>query len=181
MKETIKFYYQFIPPCNWYNNCRMILKDNSWNEIRKEVIQEHDNKCYWCNEKMKGLHCHEVFVFENNIQVLKEFIPLCPTCHEATHIRHTVFKYTDIPDYIEKHIRKITNKSCKRDIKNFIKDVRKDFKKYMLDLSYVVKYAKEKNIPLESNFKKLDKYNIKDYIKLKPYKNMKLFNFSNSY
>ena len=38
MKETIKFYYQFIPPCNWYNNCRMILKDNSWNEIRKEVI-----------------------------------------------------------------------------------------------------------------------------------------------
>lgn len=177
--KKINFYYQNIPPNTWGNNCRQILDKNSWKLVRDTVMLKTHHICSWCkitemqlHDKYKkesnfkkrvlkcNLHLHEKFIFEGNKQILVEFIPLCNTCHSSTHIRQTIYKYTDIPGHIEKHIKKLTKKPCRADINRFIKECRKNKTKYEVDLSYLDEFAVKNNIELKSTWLKLDRFNI---------------------
>ena len=173
----MEFYYQFIPPGNWFNNCRQILIDESWDTVRK--IVRKNKSCVWCGND-NNIHAHEVFEFKKDTQILTNIIPICETCHKACHIRGTVFKNKEIPLYIEKHIKKITGKACKRKINRFIDESRKNTTKYKIDLTYINQFAKDHNVILESCYLELSKFGFykDDYsnIKLKESKKMSLFN-----
>lgn len=161
-----QFYFQHIPHLSWGRNCRNVLTKHSWNEVRTIVLQSNMFRCQWCGvhqDYLKDrfstknyksyLNAHEVWVFDDDKQVLTDIIPLCHMCHQATHIRNHLYNNNgEVTNAMLKHLKKITGHGQKRNINNFI-NTQIDNNKYLIDITYLNDLAVKNNITLASEYK----------------------------
>lgn len=84
-----KISFELIPEPLWGKNLREFLTPEEWNRISHKVREK--GVCSACGRK-SDLHAHERWTYDDkkHIQILKEIVPLCDDCHNATHIGHAI-------------------------------------------------------------------------------------------
>jgi hypothetical protein len=57
-----------------------------WNDLRKQVLEQHMNRCVNCRQVKQGLEIHHIVpVRQAGSHSLSNLVPLCGRCHEAAH------------------------------------------------------------------------------------------------
>ncbi len=86
--ENYKLSIELVPRTSWCNNLRNRMSREDWDKVRRIAYREHGYKCAVCGATDIQLHCHEVWEYddEKRIQLLREFVALCPLCHHVKHI-----------------------------------------------------------------------------------------------
>jgi len=86
--EIYKLTIELVPSSCWYNNLRKALPGSIWKGLRLQVYADYDHKCAVCEAEGRGLNCHEVWEYadEIHIQTLKGFVALCNLCHHVKHL-----------------------------------------------------------------------------------------------
>lgn len=58
----------------------------NWDDLRKQVLERHLNRCVNCHRADSSLHIHHVVPVEQaGTHRTSNLVPLCPRCHEAAH------------------------------------------------------------------------------------------------
>lgn len=76
------------PPRALYKiNPRLILGKERWDEIRRWVYKNYDNKCAACGKSKVRLEAHEMYHIDKQKGILriKDIVPLCFDCHMFVH------------------------------------------------------------------------------------------------
>ena len=104
-----KLNFELVPDGCWYSNLRSILSKKQWDYLRQYAKEKSDGKCSICGRKIKGLHAHERWSYDekNAVQKLEDIIALCPDCHAVIHIGYTQLKGDE--EKAEKHFMKVNN------------------------------------------------------------------------
>lgn len=87
-KKSLKLTIELVPNSSYYDNLRKFIKRSEWDQLRKRIYAEYDNKCGICGTVSNRLNCHEIWEYDdkNHEQNLLGFIALCPLCHHIKHI-----------------------------------------------------------------------------------------------
>lgn len=100
----------------WGFNLRKILKQSTWDKIRKKVYQRANYKCEICG--LKGIYgkghpveCHELWSYDevNKIQKLSGLLALCPLCHQVKHFGFTSLRGEYYKNRAKKHLMYVNN------------------------------------------------------------------------
>lgn len=104
-----KLNFELVPDGCWYSNLRSILSKKQWDYLRQYAKEKSDGKCSICGRKIKGLHAHERWSYDekNAVQKLEDIIAVCPDCHAVIHIGYTQLKGDE--EKAEKHFMKVNN------------------------------------------------------------------------
>ena len=84
----MKLSIELVPRSAWYKNVRSSVTPLEWERIRLDVLSKAKHSCDICGVRMQGLHCHEIFEYDDflGIQKLVKIVALCPPCHRTKHI-----------------------------------------------------------------------------------------------
>ena len=77
-----------VPRSSWYKSLANLLDKETWKMIRKRELRRAGYKCEICGYSGKGLHCHEIWEYDDKrkIQKLVGYRILCERCHLAHHL-----------------------------------------------------------------------------------------------
>ena len=118
MTSRLRLTIELVPATSWYNNMRKVIPKAEWDNIRKSVYAEQNNRCGICGAEGR-LECHELWEYddEKHIQTLRGFIALCSLCHRVKHIGLAgIHASKGILDYeqVVDHFLKVNE--CSRDV-----------------------------------------------------------------
>lgn len=88
---TLRLTIELVPKRCWYSNMRQVLTREEWDELRRRVYAEYQQRCGICSA-WRGpgswLHCHERWSYDDraHVQRLEGFMALCEWCHLVKHI-----------------------------------------------------------------------------------------------
>ena len=102
-----KLNVELVPDGCWYSNLRSILSKKQWDFLRDYAKEKSGGKCSICGKKVKGLHAHERWSYDekNAVQKLEDIIAVCPDCHSVIHIGRT--QLLGFEDDAIKHFKKV--------------------------------------------------------------------------
>jgi len=81
-------FVDLIPETSWYQNTRTILREESWERVRRMVYRRAGFQCEACHvQRADGarLEAHERWSYKGGTQELRRLICLCSDCHTSTH------------------------------------------------------------------------------------------------
>jgi hypothetical protein len=163
-KNELKLTIELVPKTSWCTNLRSMLTSAEWEQCKTYSKKISGNVCMICGgvgDKWKT-ECHEVWEYDdlNNIQSLKCIMALCPKCHEVKHIG-----LANINGHYQRTFNhfKTINELEEKDAKNEIEKTFwywgiKSLKEWKIDVSFLKKLIKEKEINLSKDT--LDKLKI---------------------
>ena len=104
-----KLNVELVPDGCWYSNLRSILSKKQWDFLRDYAKEKSGGKCSICGKKVKGLHAHERWSYDekNAVQKLEDIIAVCPDCHSVIHMGRTQLKGD--AERAEKHFMKVND------------------------------------------------------------------------
>jgi hypothetical protein len=135
---------ELIPPTAWGHNVRSELGMSKWNQIRKKVYQEANNKCECCGKTRKKMDAHEVwnFDFSTGTQILERIMCICSHCHNVKHFIRAAMMGTQQLAYI--HLRRVNEWSCEETEDYLLEKQRlcteQSKRMWEIDLSYLKKW-----------------------------------------
>jgi hypothetical protein len=142
MKLTI----ELVPSSSWGNNLRDEgkLPKKRWDELRRECYRAAGNRCEICGGvgSRHPVECHEIWSYEGNVQKLEGLIALCPMCHRAKHIGHTLYVLgSPIADAVLNHIKRV-NEIDDKQLNEMIMDAfelyeQRSQRKWSVDISLI--------------------------------------------
>lgn len=143
MKLTI----ELVPKTCFYKNVRQIVSATQWNKIRKQIYIKYNYKCSICYEvgDKHPVEAHEVWEYNDkkSIQILKDIVALCPSCHMSVHYGLAQLHGfgTKARNHLSK-INSITKKEADVYIENCFKIWQKRSQKHwQLDITYLENYG----------------------------------------
>ncbi len=82
----MKLSVELVPKTCWFSNVRALVSREVWDRLRKETYRKAGYVCEVCGAKGR-LECHEVWEYDdkNKLQILRDLVALCPSCHEVKH------------------------------------------------------------------------------------------------
>ena len=136
---------ELVPKSAWGKNLRSELSSSEWDWIKKTVSKHANHVCEVCGGvgDRWPVECHEKWFYDKDTktQILKGFIALCPTCHQAKHIGLAI--KNGYEHNVIKHIMKV-NEWNRQTTMNHIEEQFNIWKsrnkiQWSLDTSYVDK------------------------------------------
>jgi 5-methylcytosine-specific restriction endonuclease McrA len=87
-REGKELYVDMVPSSSWFSNIRSEIKQSEWKKIATEVYKINNKTCVICGGfgRKHLVEAHERWSYKGTIQKLVGIEPLCPSCHECTHI-----------------------------------------------------------------------------------------------
>ena len=88
-KPQLKLPVHLVPAPLWRRSAyRMFNRDRRWKKIRKDALQQAENKCEVCNDSKHILYCHEIWEYQDRRcrARLVGFSILCESCHYVSHL-----------------------------------------------------------------------------------------------
>lgn len=146
--ENLKLTIELVPRTCWWSNVRSNLTNTQWDKLRHKVYLKADNKCEICGGigTKHPVECHEIWEYdeENKIQILKNFISICPLCHQVKHIAQTYSNGKEYGDRAFKRFQDI-NELSDEDTKLFYDYFRQQWmkrsiEKWKLDITLLENY-----------------------------------------
>ena len=113
-----------VPKSSWYKSLANLLDRETWNRIRERELRRAGYKCEICGYSGKGLHCHEMWEYDDKkkVQKLVGYKILCERCHLAHHLgfatvsgrlEETVEWISEITGMKESEVWKLVDKAFK--------------------------------------------------------------------
>lgn len=94
---AIKLTIELVPSSSWGDNLRdgLKIKKGDWERLKRACFEKAGGRCEVCGGvgKRHPLECHERWYYDGGkgVQRLEGLVALCPSCHRAKHIGHTLY------------------------------------------------------------------------------------------
>jgi len=88
---------ELVPSSSWGDNLRdgMKIKRGEWELLKRGCFEAAGYKCEVCGGvgRKHPVECHEEWSYDEGegVQKLVRLVALCPMCHRAKHIGHTLY------------------------------------------------------------------------------------------
>ena len=158
-RNSLKLNIEFVPTTCWYKNVRSIVSPEQWDIIRKSVYKRANYVCDICGDRGKEhpVECHEIWEYDDikQIQILKGFQALCPSCHEVKHLGRS--ELTGRGKVAHEWFMKINNLT-EKEAKELILDARIQFyirsqKSWTRNIDILIEFGIELNLLLQDKKK----------------------------
>jgi hypothetical protein len=82
---------ELVPATCSHSNVKNHVSRADWRKLQAITFKQAEGRCEICRgkgRKGRGLHCHEVWHYDDSslVQKLLGLMALCPSCHEAKHM-----------------------------------------------------------------------------------------------
>jgi len=114
----MKLEIELVPSSSWGDNLRdgLKLKKSEWENLKRTCFEKAGGRCEICGGvgKKHPLECHEEWKYNDakGEQKLVRLVALCPMCHRAKHIGHTLYVLGGgVADAVLRHISKVNGQT----------------------------------------------------------------------